>query len=108
MAREYNPTERGHETRWHRPLEELCCMNPDCADCGRAGAGNLCVRPTKGGLWRVLACSSCKTEFSERKGTPLWGTKMPPERAEAIAMEAAAEQAVFARRRASSAPRRMA
>jgi len=85
MAREYNPTERGHETRWHRPLEELFCVNPDCADSGRPGAGNLCVRPTKGGLWRVLACSSCKTEFSERKGTPLWGTKMPPERAEAIA-----------------------
>ena len=70
---------------YHRPLEELCCVKPDCADRGRRGAGNLSVRRGKGGgRWRVLRCSTCKGEFSERAGTPLWGTRMPPDKAEAI------------------------
>jgi len=82
MARETH----GDDSRWQRPLDELCCVNPACLDRGRQGAGNLCVRLGKGGgRWRVLGCTSCKTEFSERKGTPLWRTRMSPERAEAIA-----------------------
>jgi hypothetical protein len=44
------------------------------------------VRRNKGGgRWRILRCTTCKTEFSERKGTPLWRTRMPPEKAAAIA-----------------------
>lgn len=71
---------------WQRPVEELCCVNADCADRGRRGAGNVAVRNGKGGgRWRVLRCSTCKTEFSERKGTVLWGTRMAPERAADIA-----------------------
>ena len=73
-------------SKYQRPLEELCCVNPHCPDAGRRGAGNLTVRTGKGGgRWRILRCSSCKTEFSERRGTPLWGTRMDPEKAEAIA-----------------------
>jgi hypothetical protein len=69
-----------------RPIEELCCVNPECADHGRRGADNLKVRQGKGGWrWRILRCSTCKAEFSERKGTALWGSRMAPERAEAIA-----------------------
>jgi hypothetical protein len=72
--------------RPHRPLKQLCCVNPSCADAGRPGLGNLSVRVGKGaGRWCVLRCSRCGSEFSERKGTPLWNTRMPPDKAEAIA-----------------------
>lgn len=69
-----------------RPLEELCCVNAECADSGRRGHGNLTVRKGKGaGRWRVLRCSTCKAEFSERKGSALWGTRMDPKTVVAIA-----------------------
>ena len=69
-----------------RPIDDLCCVNADCADRGRCGAGNLRVRRGKGGgRWRILACSTGKKEFSDRSGTALWGSRMPPERARAIA-----------------------
>ncbi len=72
--------------KFQRPLKELCCVNPDCLDAGKRGTGNLTIRRGKGTpRWRILRCRTCKTEFSERKGTPLWGTRMPPEKAEAIA-----------------------
>ena len=71
---------------WQRPVAELCCVNADCADRGRCGAGNVAVRTGKGGgRWRVVRCSTCAAEFSERKGTPLWGTRMPPAKAASIA-----------------------
>lgn len=61
-------------------------MNPECLDKGRRGHGNLSVRTGKGGgRWRILLCSTCKTEFSERKGTPMFGMTMRPERIVAIA-----------------------
>ena len=69
-----------------RPLAELCCVEPGCADAGRRGAGNLFVRTGKGrGRWRVLRCSTCRTEFSERKGTAFFGVRMKPERLRAVA-----------------------
>lgn len=71
---------------WRRPLEELCCVNPSCPDRGKQNNGNLKIRKGKGGgRWRILRCSGCQTEFSERKGTALWGTKMSLEKVEAIA-----------------------
>jgi hypothetical protein len=67
-------------------VEELCCVNPSCADRGKKNHGNLSIRKGKGGgQWRILRCSTCKEEFSERKGTALWGTTMSPEKAVAIA-----------------------
>ena len=73
-------------TNGRQPLKELCCVNLACPDKGRRGIGNLSVRNGKGGgRWRILRCTTCKTEFSERKGTALWGTRMPPEKAIAIA-----------------------
>lgn len=69
-----------------RPLEELCCVNAACEDRGRKGNGNLLVRKGKGGgRWRVLRCSTCKSEFSERKGTALWGARMRPDRILSVA-----------------------
>ena len=68
------------------PLAELCCVNLECADVGKRGHGNLSVRTGKGGgRWRVLRCSTCKEEFSERKGTALFGTKMEPDKIVAVA-----------------------
>jgi len=69
-----------------RPLEELCCVNSECPDKGQRGHDNLSVRKGKGGgRWRILRCSTCKTEFSERKGTALFGTKMSPEKIVTVA-----------------------
>lgn len=69
-----------------RPLAELCCVNPKCADRGRRDHGNLVVRTGKGGgQWRILHCRTCQTEFSERKGTALFNMKMPPEKFQAVA-----------------------
>ncbi len=78
--------ERPTEWPGQRPLDELCCVNGGCSDRGLAGNGNLVIRRGKGrGRWRILRCSTCRAEFSERKGTALWGTRMDPEKAAAIA-----------------------
>jgi LacI family transcriptional regulator len=72
--------------RFQLPLTELCCVNPGCPDYGKRNAGNLAVRAGKyGGRWRSILCTTCRQLFSERKGTPLWGTRMSPQLAEAIA-----------------------
>ena len=66
---------------WQRPIEELCCLNTRCSLFGEPGRGNLKVRTGKGtARWRVLRCSACQREFSERKGTAMSGTTMDPER----------------------------
>ncbi len=68
------------------PLAELCCVNLECTDVGKRDHGNLFVRTGKGGgRWRVLRCSTCKKEFSERKGTPLFWTRMEPNKIVAVA-----------------------
>lgn len=69
-----------------RPLEQLCCVNEGCSEAGVYGAGNLSVCSSKGsGRWRILRCGSCKSEFSERKGTAMWGSRMTEQTAIAIA-----------------------
>ena len=69
-----------------RPLRELCCVNSECADKGRKGHGNLVVRTGKGGgLWRILRCSTCRTEFSERRGTALFDARVPATKIVAVA-----------------------
>lgn len=69
-----------------RPLDQLCCVNETCPLKGTYAGGNLSVRRGKGsGRWRILHCAACKSEFSERKGTALWGSRMPLDKAEAIA-----------------------
>jgi transposase-like protein len=69
-----------------RPLEQLCCVNPDCPQAGVYAGDNLSVCPSKGsGRFRILRCATCKSEFSERKGTALWGSRMADDKALAIA-----------------------
>jgi LacI family transcriptional regulator len=66
-------------------LSAFCCLNPDCPDYGRRGAGNLSVPMHYGPhRRRLLRCRTCKTRFSGRKGTPLFDSRLPPQRAVAV------------------------
>lgn len=65
-------------------MEELalfCCQNQECTEYGKRGAGNLsvCDRYGPDKQRRMLRCSACKSRFSERKGTPLFGARLPEE-----------------------------
>ena len=66
-------------------LSSFCCQNPACPDYGLRGRPNLrvCFRYGKQRL-RMLACRTCRQRFSERKGTALFGSRLPPERALAV------------------------
>lgn len=70
------------------PVAAFCCQNPRCPDYGKKGAGNLYQhnwvdRKTK--RIRNLRCRTCKTEGSERKGTPWYQSRLSPEKGLAIA-----------------------
>jgi transposase-like protein/IS1 family transposase len=59
------------------PLDSLACVNPRCALYGQAGQHNLTVRKVYGpDQIRYLRCRVCGREFSERKNTALWNTKV--------------------------------
>ncbi len=66
-------------------LSRFCCLNPDCADYGKRGHGNL-TAPARYGRdqRRLLRCRTCKARFSERKGTALFGARLPRDRALAV------------------------
>ena len=69
----------------------FACPNPDCPAYGRKGQGNL--RPhgwsSKARGIRCLRCTTCGTHFSQRAGTPLFGTHLPQEKAVQIAQHLA-------------------
>jgi hypothetical protein len=67
-------------------LSSFCCQNPDCADYGLRGLGNLRVAFRYGPApqRRLLACRSCQHRFSERKGTALFRTRLPHAQALAV------------------------
>ena len=67
-------------------LTPFCCLNPDCSDHGRRGHGNLTVTMRYGPdkARRLLRCSTCTARFSERKGTPLFDARLPPDKAAAV------------------------
>ena len=58
-------------------LDTLACVNPECHRFRRPGQGNLTVRKVYGqdGI-RLLRCRTCGEEFSERRGTALFNTKI--------------------------------
>ena len=64
-------------------LSRFCCQNTQCPDHGNRGADNLtvCGRYGKQGQHRLLYCRTCRDRFSERKGTPLFGSKLPEDKA---------------------------
>jgi LacI family transcriptional regulator len=67
-------------------LGRFCCQNEACPDMGKRGHGNLTVTARYGPnkSRRMLRCSTCKKRFSERKGTPLFDTRLPTERVVSI------------------------
>ena len=67
-------------------LETLACVNEGCELYGQAGQHNLTVRKTYGqDAIRYLRCRACGAEFSERKNTALWNTKVAEDKAVAVA-----------------------
>jgi len=66
-------------------LATLACVNPECQQFRLTGQGNLIVRKVYGqdGI-RLLRCRLCGEEFSERRGTALFNTKVTEAKAEAI------------------------
>jgi len=59
-------------------LSAFCCQNQDCLDHGKRGHGNLTVCGRYGRHQRrLLYCKTCKARFSERKGTPLFDSRLP-------------------------------
>lgn len=67
-------------------LANFCCLTPTCPTYGRRDAGNLTVRHRYGKHRhiRLLHCRSCDARFSERKGTPLSGSRLPPDKAVSV------------------------
>jgi len=64
-------------------IEVFCCQNSSCPDYGNRDNGNLsfCGWSGKSKKIRMILCHTCKTHFSERKGTSLEGCKLPEETA---------------------------
>jgi len=67
-------------------LTRFCCQKPDCALYGQRNAGNLsvCGRYGRHNSIRLLYRKACKYRFSERKGTPLFQTHLPEQRARSV------------------------
>jgi IS1 family transposase len=75
------------EKTHHRPqIETLACPYEDCQLYSRKGAGNLTVRKVYGkDEIRYLRCRACSREFSERKRTALFNTKIEEKKALSVA-----------------------
>lgn len=71
----------------HRPqIQTLACPYYDCSLYAEKGMGNLSVRKVYGkDQIRFLRCSTCSREFSERRNTALFGTKIAEEKAVSVA-----------------------
>jgi hypothetical protein len=66
-------------------LKSLSCVNEECKDFGQKGRKNLKIRKTYGkDRVRYLRCKSCGEEFSERKGTALYNSKIRESKAASI------------------------
>ena len=67
-------------------LSTFCCQNPECSQYGQRGQDNLrvCFRYGPGKQRRMLACRTCQQRFSERKGTPLFDTRLAEDKAVSV------------------------
>ncbi len=67
-------------------LSRFCCLNSDCPDCGKRAAENLsvCDRYGPNDQRRLLYCRTCRTRFSERKGTALFHSHLSHDKALAV------------------------
>jgi IS1 family transposase len=74
------------KTHSRSPLASLACVNPDCERYGQQGGSNLTIRKVYGrDQIRYLRCRGCQSEFSERKNTALWNSKIPEAKAISVA-----------------------
>ena len=66
-----------------RSMEAFCCQNSSCPNFGQRGSGNLRWHgwSSKKKQIRMLYCRTCETYFSERKGSALWQSRLPEEKA---------------------------
>jgi IS1 family transposase len=66
-------------------LATLACINAECQYVGRPAQGNLSIRKVYGkdGI-RLLRCCQCREEFSERRNTALFNTKLSEAKAEQV------------------------
>lgn len=63
-------------------LDTLACGNAECPLFRQIGQGNLVIRKVYGhDTIRLLRCRTCGEEFSERRGTALFNTKVPEAKA---------------------------
>jgi len=64
------------------PIECFFCHNSACPDHGKRGHGNLYFRgwSGRGKLIRRVYCRTCKESSSERKGTALERSRLPPDK----------------------------
>jgi len=67
-------------------LSRFCCQNFECPDYGKRGGINLSVCGHYGpeNKRRMLRCRTCKARFSERKGTPLFGSTLDEEKSRLV------------------------
>ena len=67
-------------------LSRFACLNSTCPEFGKRGAGNLTVPHRYGPdkSKRILRCRTCKSRFSERKGTPLFDARLPAAKVESV------------------------
>jgi hypothetical protein len=64
-------------------LTTLACVNPECQQFRQAGQGNRAIRKVYGrDCLRLLRCRICCEEFSARRGSALFNTKLPETTAE--------------------------
>lgn len=66
-------------------LTTLACVNPECQQFRQSGQGHLVIRKIYGrDRIRLLRCRTCCEEFSERRGSALFNTKLPESTAEDV------------------------
>jgi transposase-like protein len=68
------------------PIERFFCHNPACPDHGKRAHGNLYFRgwSGRGKQIRLVYCRTCKKSYSERKGTALERSRLPPDKAVSV------------------------
>jgi len=69
-----------------QPIERFFCHNAACPDHGKRGHGNLYFRGWSGRDQKIrrVYCRTCKESHSERKGTALERSRLPPDKAVSI------------------------
>jgi len=64
------------------PIEDFFCHNTACPGHGKRGHGNVYFRGWSGRDKKIrrVYCRTCKRSYSERKGTALERSRLPPDK----------------------------